>query len=66
MLTWQWTKKSLETGSLVRVVLGLRHIWQVTYSTMYFRSKDSMYFGTYFPGEQTMQHIDLLKFKHIR
>lgn len=52
ILTWQWTKKSLDTGSLVRVVLGLRHIWQVTYSTMYLRSSDSMYFGTYLPDEK--------------
>lgn len=51
VLTWQCTKKSRDTGSLVRVVLGLRHIWHVTYSTMYFRRRDSMYFGTYFPVE---------------
>lgn len=52
-LTWQCTKKSRDTGSLVRVVLGLRHIWHVTYSTMYFRRSDSMYLGTYLPGEDS-------------
>lgn len=29
--------------------MGLRHIWHVTYSTMYFRRSDSMYLGTYLP-----------------
>ena len=33
----------------MRVVFGERHIWQVTYSTMYFLSRDSMYLGTYLP-----------------
>lgn len=56
-LTWQCTKKRRDTGSLVRVVLGLRHIWHVTYSTMYFRSSDSMYFGTYFPGGTDVRRV---------
>ena len=57
MLTWQCTKKSRDTESLVRVVLGLRHIWHVTYSTIYFRRSDSMYLGTYLPGARYEQQI---------
>mmetsp|Transcript_44555 Transcript_44555/g.78821 ORF Transcript_44555/g.78821 Transcript_44555/m.78821 type:complete len:200 (+) Transcript_44555:82-681(+) len=43
--SWQCTKKSRETWSRVSVVLAARHIWQVTYSTMYLRSRLSMYLG---------------------
>lgn len=61
-LTWQCTKKSRDTGSLVRVVLGLRHIWHVTYSTIYFRRSDSMYLGTYLPGAiHERQHVQKSK-----
>jgi len=42
-------KYSRDTESFVMDVLGERHALQVTYSTMYFRSRDSMYLGTYLP-----------------
>ncbi len=44
LLTWQCTKYKRDTWSLVNVVLKLRHIWHVTYSMMYFRRRDSMYY----------------------
>lgn len=38
-------------------MLGLRHIWHVTYSTMYFRRSDSMYFGTYLPVSAAVSKV---------
>ena len=46
---WQCRKYNRDVGSRVSDVCGDRHIWQVTYSTIYFLSNDSMYFGMYLP-----------------
>ena len=46
---WQCRKYNRDVGSRVSDVCGDRHIWQVTYSTIYFLSKLSMYFGMYLP-----------------
>ena len=42
-------KCNLVPESFFSTVLGERHISHVTYSTTYFRNKDSIYLGTYFP-----------------
>jgi hypothetical protein len=56
--SWQLTKNSLDTLSLVRAVLKLRHIWQATYSPIYFRSSDSMYLGTNLPRITNLSQIE--------
>lgn len=45
----QCTKYRRLTASLVRSVLGERHVEHATYSPMYLRSRLSMYLGTYLP-----------------
>ena len=45
----QLTKYNRLIESRVSVVSGDRHIAHVTYSLMYFFSRDSIFFGTYFP-----------------